>query len=140
MRERGSRRDWGMASFMWYVFLIAVLALVAAGAVFLVRSYMAGTSPRAALFGPKPPPRLAVVDYANVDGRRRLILVRRDDTEHLIMTGGPVDVLIETGIVASGQPIAGAVQPRSDIEPTPVQPVFTRTPRTVAGAGETAAE
>ena len=68
-----------MANFMWYVFLIAVLALVAAGAVFVVRSYMAGTSPRAALFGPKPPPRLAVVDYANVDGRRRLVLVRRDD-------------------------------------------------------------
>ena len=125
---------------MWYVFLIAVLALVAAGAVFLVRSYMAGTSPRAALFGPKPPPRLAVVDYANVDGRRRLILVRRDDTEHLIMTGGPVDVLIETGIVASAQPAAVAVQPRADIEPAPVQPVFTRTLRTVAGAGETAAE
>ena len=125
---------------MWYVFLIAVLALVAAGAVFVVRSYMAGTSPRAALFGPKPPPRLAVVDYANVDGRRRLVLVRRDDTEHLIMTGGPVDVLIETGIVAPERPAVGAAQPRGDVELTPVQPVFTRTPRTVAAAGDTAAE
>ena len=125
---------------MWYVFLIAVLALVAAGAVWVLCNYMAGTSPRAALFGPKPPPRLAVVDYANVDGRRRLVLVRRDDTEHLIMTGGPVDVLIETGIVASRQPVTGAVQPRADAEPVPVQPVFTRTPRSVAGAGETAAE
>ncbi|MEO8651929.1 MAG: hypothetical protein ABI391_06475 [Hyphomicrobiaceae bacterium] len=129
-----------MANFMWYVFLIAVLALVAAGAVFVVRSYMAGTSPRAALFGPKPPPRLAVVDYANVDGRRRLVLVRRDDTEHLIMTGGPVDVLIETGIVAPQRPAIGGLQPRGDVELTPVQPVFTRAPRTVAGAGETAAE
>jgi hypothetical protein len=129
-----------MANFVWYVFLIAVLALVAAGAVFLLRSYMAGTSPRAALFGPKPPPRLAVVDYANVDGRRRLVLVRRDNTEHLIMTGGPVDVLIETGIAAPERPAIGMVQPRGDVELTPVQPVFTRTPRTVAGAGETAAE
>lgn len=125
---------------MWYVFLIAVLALVAAAAVFLVRSYMAGTSPRAALFGPKPPPRLAVVDYANVDGRRRLVLVRRDNTEHLIMTGGPVDVLIETGIAAPERPAIGAVQPRGDVELAPVQPVFTRAPRTVAGAGDTAAE
>jgi hypothetical protein len=40
-----------MANFLWYVFLIAVLALVAAGAFWVVRSYMAGTSPRAALFG-----------------------------------------------------------------------------------------
>lgn len=125
---------------MWYVFLIAVLALVAAGAVFVVRSYMAGTSPRAALFGPKPPPRLAVVDYANVDGRRRLVLVRRDDTEHLIMTGGPVDVLIETGIAAPTGPVADAVPRRSDTEPTPVQPVFTRAPRSIGSAGETAAE
>jgi hypothetical protein len=130
-----------MANFMWYVFLIAVLALVAAAAVFLVRSYLAGTSPRAALFGPKAPPRLAVVDYANVDGRRRLVLVRRDNTEHLIMTGGPVDVLIETGIAAPERPAIGTVQPRGDIELTPVQPVFTRPPRTVvAGAGDTAAE
>ena len=129
-----------MANFMWYVFLIAVLALVAAGAIWVVRSYMAGTSPRAALFGPKPPPRLAVVDYANVDGRRRLVLVRRDDTEHLIMTGGPVDVLIETGIAAPERPAIGAVQPRGDVELAPVQPVFTRSPRTIAGAGETAAE
>jgi hypothetical protein len=67
-------------------------------------------------------------------------LVRRDDTEHLIMTGGPVDVLIETGIVAPGQPVVGAVHPRGDIEALPLQPVFTRTPRSVAGAGETAAE
>ena len=125
---------------MWYVFLIAVLALVAAGAVFLLRSYMAGTSPRAALFGPKPPPRLAVVDYANVDGRRRLVLVRRDNTEHLIMTGGPVDVLIETGIAVAERPAIGTIQPRGDVELTPVQPVFTRAPRTIAGAGDTAAE
>jgi flagellar protein FliO/FliZ len=129
-----------MANFVWYVFLIAALALVATGGVITLRSYMAGTSPRAALFGPRPPPRLAVVDYANVDGRRRLVLVRRDNTEHLIMTGGPVDVLIETGIVASEQPALDAIPTRSDAERAPVQPVFTRTPRTVAGAGETAAE
>ncbi len=26
------------------------------------------------------------------------MLIRRDNVEHLIMTGGPVDVVIETGI------------------------------------------
>lgn len=129
-----------MANLIWYVFLILALALVAAGAVIMLRSYMTGASPRAALFGPRPPPRLAVVDYANVDGRRRLVLVRRDDTEHLIMTGGPVDVLIETGIVAPAQPAIDVIQPHSDAERVPVQPVFTRAPRAVASAGETAAE
>jgi hypothetical protein len=44
-------------------------------------------------------PRLAVVDYASVDGRRRLILVRRDNVEHLLMIGGPSDVVVEPNIV-----------------------------------------
>jgi hypothetical protein len=44
-------------------------------------------------------PRLAVVDAAAVDGRRRLVLVRRDNIEHLIMIGGPTDVVVEPNIV-----------------------------------------
>jgi flagellar protein FliO/FliZ len=61
-------------------------------------------------------PRLAVIDYASVDGRRRLILVRRDNVEHLLMIGGPTDVVVEPNIVravaaprdvASGRPAAG---------------------------------
>src|SRR5271155_2014000 len=44
-------------------------------------------------------PRLAVIDYASVDGRRRLILVRRDNVEHLLMIGGPSDVVVEPNIV-----------------------------------------
>ncbi len=45
-------------------------------------------------------PRLAVLDAAAVDTRRRLVLVRRDDVEHLIMIGGPTDIVIESRIVA----------------------------------------
>src|SRR3954447_15077340 len=44
-------------------------------------------------------PRLAVIDAAAVDGRRRLVLVRRDNIEHLIMIGGPSDIVVETNIV-----------------------------------------
>ncbi|WP_077961114.1 flagellar biosynthetic protein FliO [Ensifer adhaerens] len=47
-------------------------------------------------------PRLAVLDAAAVDTRRRLVLVRRDDVEHLIMIGGPTDIVIESRIVAPG--------------------------------------
>jgi hypothetical protein len=46
--------------------------------------------------------RLGVVDQAAVDGRRRLILIRRDNVEHLVMTGGPIDIVIENGIGAKG--------------------------------------
>ncbi|HVV63531.1 MAG TPA: flagellar biosynthetic protein FliO [Pseudolabrys sp.] len=44
-------------------------------------------------------PRLAVIDAASVDGRRRLVLIRRDNIEHLLMIGGPSDVVIEPNIV-----------------------------------------
>ena len=50
-------------------------------------------------------PRLAVIDAAAVDGRRRLVLIRRDNVEHLLMIGGPTDVVVEPNIVrAMGAP------------------------------------
>jgi hypothetical protein len=49
--------------------------------------------------------RLLVLDAAAIDAKRRLVLIRRDDTEHLIMIGGPTDLVIETCINArSRQP------------------------------------
>lgn len=45
-------------------------------------------------------PRLAVLDATAVDARRRLVLIRRDTIEHLVMIGGPSDVVIESGIRA----------------------------------------
>jgi flagellar protein FliO/FliZ len=44
-------------------------------------------------------PRLAVIDAAAVDGRRRLVLIRRDNVEHLLMIGGPSDIVVESSIV-----------------------------------------
>jgi hypothetical protein len=43
--------------------------------------------------------RLAVVDAAVVDGPRRLVLIRRDTVEHLLMIGGRTDIVIEPNIV-----------------------------------------
>jgi hypothetical protein len=54
-------------------------------------------------------PRLAVLDAAAIDTRRRLVLVRRDDVEHLIMIGGPTDVVIESRIASTAQPQVQAV-------------------------------
>jgi flagellar biogenesis protein FliO len=39
--------------------------------------------------------RLAVVDSIALDTKRRLILVSRDDVEHLVCIGGTTDFLIE---------------------------------------------
>ncbi|MCX8997673.1 flagellar biosynthetic protein FliO [Rhizobiaceae bacterium BDR2-2] len=53
-------------------------------------------------------PRLQVVDAAAIDTRRRLVLVRRDDREHLIMIGGPADIIVESNIVTAEAPQARA--------------------------------
>ncbi len=44
-------------------------------------------------------PRLAVIGQAMVDSRRRLVLIRRDKVEHLLIIGGPNDVVVEQNIV-----------------------------------------
>jgi len=70
-------------------------------------------------------PRLAVVDAAPVDGRRRLVLVRRDNVEHLLMIGGPTDIVVEENILR-----AVPVTPPRDV-PVP------RTPGAVEAASAT---
>jgi hypothetical protein len=40
-----------------------------------------------------------VIDAATVDGRRRLVLIRRDNVEHLLMIGGQADIVVEPNIV-----------------------------------------
>ena len=49
--------------------------------------------------------RLAVVETAQVDANRKLCLVRRDDVEHLLILGGPVDLVVETGIKGRPAPL-----------------------------------
>lgn len=57
-------------------------------------------------------PRLAVIDAAAVDGRRRLVLVRRDNVEHLLMIGGPSDIVVEPNIVRA-MPARETAAPRA---------------------------
>ncbi len=99
--------------FSWLLFFVFIAGLLVVGGL-LLRGYLTTGSPTGALtasfFGPKPEKRLDVVDQATVDGRRKLVLIRRDDVEHLIMTGGPVDVVIETGIGDQPPPRPRAVR------------------------------
>lgn len=77
------------------VAFVVVLALIGA-ATWLIRRFGA-TRLDSSARGRQP--RLAVIDQAAVDGRRKLVIVRRDNVEHLIMIGGPNDVVVESTIV-----------------------------------------
>lgn len=101
------------------VLLVIVLAVVK-----LVRSMTFGTFVSG---GRNRKTRLAVMDATPVDSHRRLVLIRRDDTEHLLLIGGPTDVVVERDIrlVAPRRPIAGgeANQQQSTGQRTPLQDV-----------------
>ena len=71
--------------------MAAVLVLVIVRMLFGGRLRMPGGRARQA--------RLGIVDAFDLDRQRQLIIVRRDNTEHLIMIGGPNDLLIESEIV-----------------------------------------
>ncbi len=58
-------------------------------------------------------PRLAIVEVKVIDSRRKLVLLRRDAKEHLILLGPNRDLLIESGI-APTQIEAGARKLPSD--------------------------
>lgn len=90
-------------------------------------------------------PRLAVLDTVSVDQRRRLVLVRRDDVEHLLLIGGNSDIVVEHRIgeaepaeateaepaVLAGAREAPALQrqsPRRSLAATPAAPALTVEP------------
>jgi flagellar protein FliO/FliZ len=77
--------------------LVAILVLLALFA-WLARRY--GASGRAMMGGGKR--RLSIVEVAPIDGKRRIVLLRRDQTEHLVLLGPDSALLIEQGIGGRG--------------------------------------
>jgi hypothetical protein len=73
--------------------------------------------------------RLGISEYHEVDKSRRLVLVRRDNVEHLILIGGGQDLVIEPGITPAA--IAAAYTPSpvtpepASFRPAPRAPVFS---------------
>ena len=112
--------DMPLAVRFFLAFLI-VLGLIGATA-WAVRRFGAGRLGGAGTRGRQP--RLAVVDYASVDSRRRLILVRRDNIEHLVLIGGPTDVVVEANIVRA----APATREATLTRPPPAAETLPRAP------------
>lgn len=123
--ERGAQdslRPKSMWDILFYLLVIVFVGGLAIAGLYFVRNNLQGGGSGAGLFGSRGERRLDVVEQSSVDGRRRLVLVRRDDVEHLIMTGGPVDVVIETNIQPRRSRAVGDI-----VEPP--QPVFSRPQR-----------
>jgi flagellar protein FliO/FliZ len=88
------------------VFVLALIGLLT----WLVRRFgLAGRMP----IGGKQGRRLNVVEVAPLDSRHRLVLIRRDRVEHLVLLGANADVVIERGITC-GEAVQDAFE-----DPTP---------------------
>ncbi len=95
----------GAVLVQFVVTLIAVLALIAVAA-WAIRMFMGG---RLRMPGGRAA-RLGVVEAIQVDARRKLVLVRRDQFEHLLLIGGPTDVVVEPTIFR-GVPLTARLRP-----------------------------
>jgi len=95
-----------MGSLFTIGLIVAILAIAVLGLYLYTRSHSENP-----LFAPRER-RLAYVERAHLDGGRKLVLIRRDDVEHLLLVGGPIDLVIETGIPAEqpGRETAGTTR------------------------------
>ena len=128
-----------MGSAGFFIAAIAIFALAAASAgLYLYQRKGNGDSAR--LFAPRTR-RLAYVERTALEGGRKLLLVRRDDVEHLILIGGPIDLVIESGIRAeeaarsaekeaasAPDTFAPSAWPMTDFTPD-IEPVAAHEPR-----------
>lgn len=85
----------GVTQAIAVVLALAVVLLLFSLFIFILKRLMGARAPQ----NRSRQPRIAVMDSASVDARRRLILIRRDNIEHLILVGGPSDVVVEQNIV-----------------------------------------
>lgn len=106
---------------------IALGLMVLAFVVILIYRLTIGRGLRAAPGARARQPRLGIVDAFDLDRQRQLVLVRRDNVEHLIMIGGPNDLLIEPAIIR-GQPSV-ASDPRREGAPANGQSQDRPSPR-----------
>jgi flagellar protein FliO/FliZ len=109
----------------WLIAFAILLVLLALFGVFLRRMAGGRLKFKGQGGGRTRQPRLGVVDVHDLDRQRQLILVRRDNVEHLLMIGGASDVVIETNIMRSGARVAvsSAAEPAGErplaLEPLP---------------------
>lgn len=109
------------ATIAQFVITLVVVLLVILLVFWLIRLFTNGKLGSNPARGRQP--RLAVLDALPLDQRRRLILVRRDNVEHLILIGGPSDVVVEPGIQRPQQQTRRLEPIRQDpIRQEPIRP------------------
>ncbi len=88
----------GSYALQFLVIFLAILVLFLIAALLFMRLSGRGLTLSANASQRGRQPRLGIVDIYELDRQRQLILLRRDNVEHLLLVGGPNDVVIERHI------------------------------------------
>jgi flagellar protein FliO/FliZ len=107
-------------TYFQFLFALAVVLALLAGLSWAVRRFGFTGGGFTLQPGKK---RIAIVEMTAIDPKRRLVLVRRDQTEHLILLGTGTETVVETGIAAPAPaapaPAAPTAPPPADASATP---------------------
>ncbi len=116
-----------------YVIAFAIIFVLLALFALILRRLTGGRMSMTSERGRARQPRLGIVDVYDLDRQRQLILLRRDNVEHLLLVGGPNDVVVETNIVrvpgarlpSAASEAGERIEPGPDrnVEIAPVRPV-----------------
>ena len=83
--------------------LLLVLGLVGAAGLAARRFGLSG------LVKPSATRRLSIVETLTVGPRQRLLIIRRDNVEHLVLAGSDGITVVESGIAAAPMPITASL-------------------------------
>ncbi|MEP0510505.1 MAG: hypothetical protein ABJD38_17460, partial [Aurantimonas coralicida] len=97
----------GLAPIVWVAIVAVIVCGLAMAMIVLAKKAFGG---RIGTQFKGRAPRLAVMDVTRIDEKRKLVLVRRDEIEHLILIGGQNDVLLEGNILR----VPAAARPHGD--------------------------
>ncbi|HWJ88371.1 MAG TPA: flagellar biosynthetic protein FliO [Pelagibacterium sp.] len=121
----------GETNYLTMIIALAIVLVLIVLAVWLIK--LVGDASRSVGRGRNR--RLMIVDSIAIDNKRQAVIVRRDETEHLIVIGGPNDLVVESGFAAPAAHQMQRVQRRKPVaESAPsVSPEPVATPARPAG-------
>lgn len=99
-----------MESFDYLRFLLALIFVLGLIGFCAWLGKRAGLTPRATKKG-NTGNRLALLEVRPIDAKRKLLLIQRDDQQHLLMVGGDTDLVVERNISDSAPSSSNTTTP-----------------------------
>ena len=115
--------NFNITDYLKYVLaLVFVLSLIG---IFAVIARRAGFGLSNSVHG-KRQRRLGIIETLNIDGKRKLLLIKRDTVEHLILLGADGDLLIESAVTPPKNAFTQALHEAAHVTRTadPIEPRF----------------